>query len=521
VTSARTAPAGGERVEAPAGAAPRRLPSHVEIAIVGAGFGGLGAAIELDRAGFGDLAVLERGPEVGGTWWFNAYPGCQCDVPSNLYSFSFARKPDWSRSYPEQPEILDYLRDCSRRFGVRDRIHLDCEMLDARWEERAQRWRIETSRGALTARVLVSAPGLLSEPKVPEVPGLDGFEGEVVHTARWREAGELAGKRVAVVGTGATAVQLVPRLQAQVERLYVFQRTPPWVLPLFDRAVSDRLKRLYRAVPLLQELARGAVYSLREPMVIAMAVVPQLAKLFEAVSRTQLRLQVRDRELRRRLTPDYVAGCKRLLLTNDWYRALRQTNVELVAEGLEEVRRSTLVGSGRTEREVDAIVFATGFTPTDPPIAHRLRAADGRTLSEAWEGGPEAYRGTMVAGFPNLFLMYGPNTNLGHNSIVYMLESQYRYLLGAMRAMRRQGLGRVEVRHDVQRVYNDDVQRRLEGSVWNDGRCASWYLDANGENRIMWSDFTFRFRALARRFRIEEHRVAPRVEVAEAPVAAA
>jgi cation diffusion facilitator CzcD-associated flavoprotein CzcO len=490
------------------------LPREVEVAIVGAGFGGLGAAIELERAGFRDFAVLERAPEVGGTWWFNTYPGCQCDVPSNLYSFSFAPKPDWSRSYPEQPEVLDYLRDCSRRFGVRDRILFECEMEGASWDEDDQRWHIETSRGELSARVLVVAPGLLSEPKTPDVPGLENFEGETIHTARWGEDTDLAGKRVAVVGTGATAVQLVPRLQPEVERMYVFQRTPPWVVPLFDRAVSDRLKRLYRGFPVAQKLARGVVYCLREPMVIAMGIAPKLAKLLEAVARFQLRRQVSDPDLRGALTPDYVAGCKRALLTNDWYPALTARNVELVTEGLEEIQGRTLRGSGGTEREVDAIVFAIGFTPTDPPIAHRVRGAEGRTLAEAWEGAPEAYLGTTVAGFPNLFFMYGPNTNLGHNSIIYMLESQYEYLLRAMRTMRERGLGRLEVREDVQRAFNEDVQKRLKNTVWNAGRCASWYLDDEGENPIMWSDFTFRFRHLARRFELGEHHVAARREPA-------
>jgi cation diffusion facilitator CzcD-associated flavoprotein CzcO len=501
----------------------RDLPTRVEVAIVGAGFGGLGAAIQLERAGFHDFAVLERAPEVGGTWWFNSYPGCQCDVPSNLYSYSFARKSDWSRSYPEQPEVLDYLRDCSHRFGVRDRIHFECEMREAAWEEAAQRWRVETSRGSLFARFLVVAPGLLSEPKTPAIPGVEDFEGETVHTARWGEGRDLTGKRVAVVGTGATAVQLLPRIQPQVARLYVFQRTPPWVVPLFDRAVSNRLRRLYHTVPAAQDFARGVVYSLREPMVIAMAVAPRLSKLLEGVSRFQLWRQVRDPELRRTLTPDYVAGCKRVLLTNAWYPALTQPNVELVTEGLEEIRGRTLIGSEGTECEVDVLIFATGFTPTDPPIAHQLRGPDGRTLAESWEGGPEAYRGTTVAGFPNLFIMYGPNTNLGHNSIIYMLESQYEYLLRALGAMRDLGLGRLEPREDVQRAFNEDVQRRLKNTVWNSGRCASWYLDEEGENPIMWSDFTFRFRWLSRRFDLDDHYVARRVgnglphEPADAP----
>jgi len=481
----------------------------VEIAIVGAGFGGLGAAIELDRAGFSDLAVLERGEEVGGTWWFNTYPGCQCDVPSNLYSYSFARKPDWSRSYPEQPEILDYLRGCSHSFGLRDRIHLGCEMLESAWDEDAQLWRIETSRGTLTAGVLVAAPGLLSQPKFPDFPGLEGFEGATFHTARWDDEAQLAGKRVAVVGTGASAVQVVPRIQPEVEKLYVYQRTPPWVAPLLDRAVSDGLKRFYRRAPRAQKLARGAVYWLREPMVVGMALVPKLMKAWEAYSKLHLRRQVRDPDLRRRLTPNYVIGCKRILFSNRWYPALTAPNTEVITEALESVRGRTLVAADGSEREVDVIVIATGFSPTDPAIAHQLRGADGRTLAETWDGSPEAYRGTTVSGFPNLFLMYGPNTNLGHSSIVFMLESQYRYLLKAMRAMRDGGLGRLEVRKDVQRAYNEEVQRRLKGSVWNAGRCASWYLDDDGENAVMWSDFTWRFRRLADSFELDEHEVEP------------
>ena len=485
------------------------MPEHVDVAIVGAGFGGIGAAIELDRAGFGDFAVLERAPEVGGTWWANSYPGCQCDVPSNLYSYSFARKPDWSRSYSEQPEILDYLRDCVERFGVRDRIHLECEMQNAAWSEDEQRWLIETSRGALSARFLIGAPGLLSEPKTPSVPGLDDFDGLTIHTARWGDGPDLRGKRVAVVGTGATAIQLVPKLQAEVDRLFVFQRTPPWVLPLADRPLSRPLQKLYAKLPALQDAARGAVWLLREALVVPLAVAPPLSRLLKLVGTVQRRVQIRDPELRARVTPDYVPGCKRLLLTNKWYPALTEPNVELVTEGLAEIRGRRLIGTDGSDHEVDAIVFATGFSPTDPPIAGQLHGPDGRTLADAWDGRPEAYLGTTVAGFPNLFLIYGPNTNLGHSSMVYMLESQFRYVVAALRAARERGLGRIEVRADVQRAYNEDLQKRLERTVWNSGRCASWYLDDNGDNPIMWSDYTFRFRRLAGRFDLEEHTYEP------------
>ena len=483
----------------------RPVPDHVEVAVVGAGFGGIGAAIELDRAGFRDFAVLERAPDVGGTWWANSYPGCQCDVPSNLYSFSFARKPDWSRSYPEQPEILDYLRGCVDSFGVRDRIHLNCEMRDAVWQESERLWRIETSRGTLTARFLICAPGMLSEPRTPELPGLDSFEGTAIHTARWGDGPDLRGKRVAVVGTGATAIQLVPHLQAQVERLHIFQRTPPWVLPLFDRRLSDPLKRLYAALPALQRLARGGVYVMREGLVLPLALAPRLTTVVGMIAAAHRRRQIADADLRRRVTPDYMIGCKRILLTNKWYPALAEHNVDLVTEGVKEIRPHSVVGSDGSEVDVDAIVFATGFSPTDPPIARRLRGPDGRTLREVWDGSPEAYVGASVAGFPNLFLIYGPNTNLGHSSILYMLESQFRYVLGALRAARERGLRRIEVREDVQRAYNEDVQRRLQGTVWNTGRCASWYLDADGENPIMWPGFTFSFRRAASRFELDEH----------------
>ena len=313
------------------------LPRRVDVAIIGAGFGGLGAAIEMQRAGFSDFAVLERAPEVGGTWFYNSYPGCQCDVPSNLYSYSFAKRPDWPRSYSEQPEILAYLKDCSHRFGVRDRFHFGCEVTQAHWDDGPGRWEIETSRGPVSARVLVAATGLLSQPRIPDIPGLDTFPGQVVHTARWGDGQDYTGRRVAVVGTGATAIQLVPHLQEQAESLVVFQRTPPWVLPLLDRPVGRWLQKLYARVPATQDAARALVYGLREPLVVPLAFLPKLTPLFQLLGKLQLRRQVKDPALRRRLTPDYVIGCKRILLSNRWYRALTARNVTVVTEGLERV----------------------------------------------------------------------------------------------------------------------------------------------------------------------------------------
>jgi cation diffusion facilitator CzcD-associated flavoprotein CzcO len=471
-----------------------------DVAIVGAGFGGLGAAIRLKQAGFDDLVVLERSSDVGGTWHANSYPGSQCDIPSNLYSFSFAPKHDWTHSYPEQPQIQDYLRDCAREFGVLPRLRLGCELLDASWDEEESRWQLETSDGPRAARVLVTATGLLSEPFTPPLPGLDRFEGPVFHSAAWDHGADLRGKRVGLVGTGASAIQIGPRIQPLVSTLSIFQRTPPWVVPHLDRPIGPLLRRVYRRLPALQRLARGTVYALHEVVAPAMTFAPSLMKGHELLARGQLRRQVSDPELRARLRPGYAIGCKRMLLSNAWYPIFEQPGVELVTDGIEEVREHSIVTAGGREHELDAIVLATGFTPADPPIARRLHGRGGGTLTDAWAGSPQAYLGTTVAGFPNLFLLYGPNLNLGHSSIVYMLESQIRYLVEALRDMRARDLATVEVRAEAQAAWNAEVQRRLGHSVWNNGGCASWYLDRNGRNSIMWPGFTFDFRRRTRRF---------------------
>jgi cation diffusion facilitator CzcD-associated flavoprotein CzcO len=489
-------------------------PAETDVAIVGAGFGGLGMAIRLKQAGRDDFVVLERAADVGGTWWANTYPGCQCDIPSNLYSFSFARKPDWTSAYPMREQILDYLHDCAERFGVRRHVRLECELLDAAWDAERGRWDIETSSGRVSARVLVAAPGLLSEPCVPALPGLDGFEGTAFHTASWDHDHDLTGRRVAVLGTGATAIQVVPSIRERVERLFVFQRTPPWVIPHLDHPVGPRLRKLYRRLPALQSLARAGIWGLHELLVPGMTRDPRLLKAQELAARANMRRAVKDPQLRRRLTPGYAIGCKRICLSNDWYPALSAPNVELVTSGIAEVRAGSIVDGDGAEHEIDTLVFATGFAPSDPPIARRLRGRDGRTLSEAWDGSPRAYLGTTVSGFPNLFLVYGPNTNTGHTSIVYMLESQMAYVLGALEEMDRRAAASAEVRPEVQDAFNEELQERLRGSVWNSG-CGSWYLDRHGRNSIQWPGFTFEYRRRTKRFDTGSYRLAPRVAAAE------
>jgi cation diffusion facilitator CzcD-associated flavoprotein CzcO len=494
-------------------------PAETEVAIVGAGFGGLGMAIQLKRAGRDDIVVLERAADVGGTWWANTYPGCQCDIPSNLYSFSFARKSDWTTAYPMRDQILEYLHDCARRFGVQPHIELECELLDAAWDPDRGRWDIETSSGRLSARILVAAPGLLSEPCVPDLPGLNRFEGTTFHTATWDHGHDLTGRRVAVLGTGASAVQVVPSIREQVSRLFVFQRTPPWVIPHLDHPVGPRLQRLYERAPAVQRMVRATIWSLHELLVPGMARDPRLLKGHELLARANMRRSVGDPDLRRRLTPDYAIGCKRILLSSDWYPAITSPGVELVTSGIREVREGSIVDGEGAEHELDTIVFATGFVPSDPPIARRLRGTGGRTLSETWRGSPQAYLGTTVTGFPNLFLFYGPNTNLGHNSIVYMLESQMTYVLSALDAMDELGAGCVEVRPQVQDAFNEEMQERLQGSVWNSG-CSSWYLDRSGRNSIQWPGFTFEYRRRTRSFEAADYRLSPPVPAAAAAAAA-
>lgn len=480
-------------------------PEHTEIAIVGAGFGGLGMAAELLRGGRDDFVVLERNSEVGGTWLANTYPGCQCDVPSNLYSFSFAGKSDWTRAYPEQLQILDYLRHTADHFGVRPHLRLECDVLDATWDDEQARWRIETSRGPLTAHVLVAAPGLLSEPRVPN--GFEAFEGEVFHSARWDHSAELAGKRVGMVGTGASAIQIGPRIQPEVAGLTVFQRTAPWIIPHPDREIPKALQQLYRRFPALQKAARAGIYALHETIAPGLTYVPSLLKVQELAARALMRAQISDPELRAKVIPDYEIGCKRILLSTDWYPMLQEANVDLVTAGIEEVRPRSVVTADGVEHELDALVMATGFDPVDIPLARRVRGSDGRSLHDVWDGSPRAYLGTAVPGFPNLFLVYGPNINLGHTSMVYMLESQIRYVIQALERLGR--LGAVEVRPEVVERYNAELQRRLRRSVWNNGGCSSWYLDKNGHNSIQWPGFTFTFRRRTREFELSDYSLRP------------
>jgi cation diffusion facilitator CzcD-associated flavoprotein CzcO len=483
--------------------------AHLRVAIVGGGFGGLGTAIRLRQEGVHDFLLFERSADVGGTWRDNTYPGCACDVPSHLYSFSFAPNPRWTRSFSAQPEIWNYLRDCARRFGILPHLRLGHELRQASWDDRRQRWRLETSRGTWTADVLVAATGPLSEPRTPSLPGLSSFQGTVFHSARWDHGHDLTGRQVAVIGTGASAIQFVPAIAPRAGRLRIFQRTAPWVLPRRDRPLTRTERLLFRLAPATQRLARASIYWMREGWTLGF-LHPRIMALPQRLARRHLRRAIPDPELRARLTPDYTLGCKRVLLSNDYLPALTRPNVEVVTAPIREVRPHGIFTEDGVEHPADTIVFGTGFRVGDPPIGGVIRGRDGRILAEAWQGSPKAHLGVTVAGFPNLFLLLGPNTGLGATSVILMIEAQVEYLLRALRFLRAAGAASVEPRPEVQRAFVAEVDGRMRPTVWAAGGCASWYIDRTGRISAIWPGSMVAYRRRTRRFDPDLHRIEPR-----------
>jgi cation diffusion facilitator CzcD-associated flavoprotein CzcO len=482
----------------------------VRVAVIGAGFAGLCAAIRMKELGLHDFVVLERGDDVGGTWRDNTYPGAACDVPSHLYSFSFAPNPEWTRSFSPQPEIQAYLRRCASDFGIYPHVRFGVEVASAVWNDERQRWTLATTAGTVEAQFLIGAMGALSEPAVPALPGLDRFEGETFHSAEWDHDLDLRGRHVASIGTGASAIQYVPEIAPSVGALDVYQRTPPWIIPRTDRAISRAERWVYRRVPAVQRLVRSLIYWSRESYVLGFTRTRTLMRVPERIARTHLARQVPDPQLRARLEPDYAIGCKRILISNDYYPTLSRDNVNLVTDGIREVRARSIVAADGTERPADVIIFGTGFAVTDIPAADRIWGRNGLLLREAWRDGMQAYKGTTIAGFPNFFMLVGPNTGLGHTSMVYMIEAQVSYVLDALRQMMRLGIEALDVRPQVQAAANAELQERMAGTVWTTGGCASWYLDPQGRNTTLWPDFTFRFRTTTRRFDLAAYARPPR-----------
>ncbi|HEY2443614.1 MAG TPA: NAD(P)/FAD-dependent oxidoreductase [Streptosporangiaceae bacterium] len=471
------------------------------VVIVGTGFSGLGMAIALKQAGQGNFVILEKADAVGGTWRENTYPGCACDIRSHLYSYSFEPKADWSREFAPQPEILGYIEHCVDKYGLAPHIRFGTEVTSAEYDERDAIWMIRTADGGLLrSHALVIGQGPLHQPSIPELPGLERFTGRAFHSAQWDHEHDLTGRRVAVIGTGASAIQFVPQIAARTGHLTVFQRTAPWVIPRPDRAFTDAQLRRYERIPLARTAHRNMIYWLQESFVLGFE-HPRLIKGAERLGRWHIARQVHDPQLRRKLTPGYTLGCKRTLVSSDYYPTFNRPDVDLETAGIAEVREHSIVTSDGREIEVDTIIFGTGFHVTDAWAKAQITGRGGLKIADAWRSGVTAHLGTTVAGFPNLFFIVGPNTGLGHNSIIFIIESQVRYVIGCLRLIASKQARSIEVRPGAQERFNRWVQRKSRGSVWLKGGCDSWYLDEHGVNRSLWPASTVNFWLRMRRVR--------------------
>jgi cation diffusion facilitator CzcD-associated flavoprotein CzcO len=458
--------------------------SRPSIAVVGGGFGGVGAAAMLRREGYEDVTVFEKGERVGGVWQHNTYPGAACDIPSHLYEYSFAPN-SWSRRYSPGSEIRAYVEGVAQRFGVLDKIRTGTEVRSAGWDEERGRWRLQTSAGPHEADFLVTACGQLSVPKVPKLPGLSEFEGPAFHTAEWRHDVELAGKRVAVIGTGCSAIQVVPAIQPEVAKLDVYQRSPGWTFPKGDREYSPLARAAFKRLPALRRLDRASVFAFNEFGAAAMTSQRWLLPVLRAIGKRQIDSAIADPELRRKVTPSDEIGCKRIMLTDDWYPTLTRPNVELVAEGVDAVTATGVRDATGSERPADVIVLATGFASHDFVAPMEIAGRGGHTLAEEWAGVPRAYLGLTVPDFPNMFLLYGPNTNGGTGSVVNTLECGIAHLLAALRELEASGSSRIEVRADAAETFDRELRAALAKTVWHSG-CSNWYVDENGADPSQW-----------------------------------
>jgi cation diffusion facilitator CzcD-associated flavoprotein CzcO len=471
-----------------------------DVVIVGAGFGGLCMGIRLLQSGIRDFVILEKGNEVGGTWRDNNYPGAACDVQSHFYSYSFAGKPDWSRRYAGWQEIQQYILDTTEQHGIRRYIRFGEEVNSAHFDAERGRWKVGTKSGlALSARHFVLATGPLHVPHFPDLPGLESFEGKVFHSARWDHGYDLTGKRVASIGTGGSAIQYCPEIAPKTGKLYVFQRSPAWVIPRDRRTYTDAQKRRFARFPMLRKLHRWQMYWQNESRLIGL-LHPSLSRLPESLSRRFLAHQVKDPAIVKALTPGYTFGCKRVLISNDWFRMFSRPNVELVTNGIREIRADSIVTDDGTERPVDCIILGTGFV-VDPRIYMQhfpITGLPGHMLTSDWKDGAEAYYGINVTGYPNLHQLVGPNTALGHNSIIFMIEAQVNYVLDCMRTLQRRGADYMDVKPEAQARFNERVQQALRGTVWSSG-CASYYRQSDGRIFSIWPWSTWRYWLSTRR----------------------
>jgi cation diffusion facilitator CzcD-associated flavoprotein CzcO len=469
--------------------------------IIGSGFSGIGMGSALRRSGRMDFEIWERAGEIGGTWRDNHYPGAACDVASPVYSFSFAPKPDWSSLYPTQPEILDYMRQVARDEGLEPHLRFHRNMVSARWT--GDKWRVEAAdRSVAEARFLVLGTGALSNGRLPDIEGRDSFQGAMWHSAGWNHDFPVEGKRVAVIGTGASAIQFVPEIAPGVAELTIFQRTPPWVMPKMDRPIGAAEAERFRKHPWMQKLFRLFLYLRNETLVPRFRKMKGL-EMFEDIGRQTIEHHFEDPALREKLTPKYRLGCKRLLISNDWYPTLARENVELVTEPIEAVTPQG-IRTAAGERAFDAIIFGTGFEIEASWKGPEIRGLNGLLLRDHWGSAPRAHCGISVAGFPNLFILMGPGTGLGHNSAVYMIEAGIAHAMSAMR-IAEQRSAPIMPRREAEDAYVADVQRRMAGTVWTDGGCQSWYLLGGQKNYTLWPGHSFAYRRKVKKARASDY----------------
>ena len=484
--------------------------SFYKVIIVGGGFAGLGAAIKLKEAGIEDFILLEKASEMGGVWRENTYPGCACDIPSALYSYSFEQNPSWTRVFAPQAEIKQYLFDVVDKYNVMPHVKLNHEALDAKWSDDEGCWIIRTPQGELRSQFAILACGPMHEPVLPKVKGIENFKGDIFHSSQWRHDIDLTGKRVAVIGTGASAIQFVPQIQLIVKQLTVFQRTAQWILPKSDMPLFSPVRSLFKFLPLTQQLMRGSLYGVFETINGGIQ-SPAAMKQFQKVAQWHLNHHIKDSKLREKLTPNFIIGCKRILQSNNWYPSLAQHNVDVIASGLAEVKGNTLIAADGESCEADVIILGTGFEIAEPPIANRVYNRFGQKMSEVWQGSPEGYMGTMVADCPNGFLMFGPNVAVSSSAFI-IIEAQLGYIVDALKQAIQSGIHTIEPNPEITAQFNEKVQAALQTTVWNKGGCQSYFIDRNGRNSTVWPWTTFKLRERMKRFNLKEYWIDHKVE---------
>jgi cation diffusion facilitator CzcD-associated flavoprotein CzcO len=462
--------------------------TEVDVLIVGAGFAGICMGIKLLEARMKSFLIIEKSPDIGGTWWENRYPGCACDIPSHLYSFSFAPSTEWTRMYPGQQELHDYLKRCAEKYGLAPYLRLNTRFCEAVWDEASGVWNISTADGMhIRARVLVSGMGALHVPNIPALKGAERFRGPSFHSATWDHSVDLSGKNVAVIGTGASAIQFVPQIAPRVARLSLFQRTPPWIVPRRDFAFSEKSKRRFRSIPLARWAFRQYIFCVQEIRVLGFLGNEGFRKKAEDIALRHMGKRINDPKLRATLTPNYHLGCKRVLVSDDYYPTLNRENIEVITEGLSEVRERSIVTRDGVERPTDVLIYGTGFRATEPLIGCRIIGKGGVEIHDSWGGRMTAYLGVTINGFPNFFMLLGPNTGLGHNSVVLMIEAQVRYTMSCLKLMKRRKQRVLEVRPEVQKSFVEEIYARMSKTVWLSGGCKSWYQDQrSGEITTLW-----------------------------------